>query len=158
MGSLLGNGIFALISLWLLRHHLVPHVDTRKLRASLRYGLPLVPHMLGGWMFNLADRLMINYMVGTAEAGLYTVGYQVGMAMNIVSTAINFAWSPFFFSQVKEKGEAAKPELAKISTYWVLVTCLVFLLISLFCREAIALLTRQQYHQAYHVVPLVAGG
>jgi O-antigen/teichoic acid export membrane protein len=133
-------------------------VDTGKLRASLRYGLPLVPHMLGGWMFSLADRVLINKLVGDAEAGLYTVGYQMGLGMNIVSTAINFAWSPFFFSQVKEKGDAAKGELAKISTYWVLVTCFIFLLISLFCREAVGLLTEPEYHEAYHIVPLVAGG
>jgi O-antigen/teichoic acid export membrane protein len=156
--GLASNFVFSLASLLLLRQYLSPIIDIAKLRTSLRYGLPLVPHMLGGWMFVLADRMILNKLVNTAETGLYSVGYQIGAAMNIVAMSINFAWSPFFMSQMKDKGDEAKGEVARFATYWVTVMCFVFLLLSLFSHEATALLTGQPYHGAYKIVPLVALG
>lgn len=156
--GLVSNFVFSLVSFWLLRSYLRPVIDTTKLKVSLRYGLPLVPHILGGWMMALADRIILNRLVDTAEAGLYSVAYTLGTGMNLVSMSINYAWAPFFMSQMKDRGDAAKVEIARFATYWVGAMCFVFLLISLFSREILAVLTASQYHVAYRVVPLIALG
>jgi O-antigen/teichoic acid export membrane protein len=114
--------------------------------------------MLGGWMMALADRLILNRFVDTAEVGLYSVAYTLGAGMNLISASINYAWAPFFMSQMKDRGDAAKVEIARFVTYWVGGMCFVFLLISLFSREILIVLTASQYHVAYRVVPLIALG
>jgi O-antigen/teichoic acid export membrane protein len=152
------NFTFSLISFLLLRRYVRPIIDVAKLKASLRYGLPLVPHTLAVWMFVLADRMILNKLVNTAETGFYSVGYQIGAAMNIVAMSINLAWSPFFMSQMKDKGDEAKGEVARFATYWITVMCFIFLLLSLFSREVTALLTAVPFHGAYKIVPLVALG
>jgi len=156
--QLVSNAIFSVVSLWLLRQHLALIVDPTKLKAALRYGLPLIFHSLGAWMYSAADRLLLNDLVGTAETGLYTVGFQVGQAVNLIASVINFAWSPYFFSLMADRGDAAKGEVGRFTTYWVMAMCFVFLLISVFSRELVALLAAAPYREAYRVVPLVALG
>lgn len=89
--GLISQIVLAAVSLWLLRHYLAPVIDTVKLRLSLRYGLPLLPHALAAWMFSQADRMILNGLVNTAEAGLYSIAYVIGSAMSMVSTSVNFA-------------------------------------------------------------------
>ena len=155
---LISNAVFSVASLWLLRRHLALIFDLSKLKAALRYGLPLVFHSLGAWMFHTADRLLLNNLAGTAEAGLYTIGFQIGQGVNLVATVINFAWSPYFFSLMTDRGNAAKGEVGRFTTYWVMAMCFVFLLISVFSRELVALLAAASYREAYRVVTLVALG
>jgi len=154
--QLLSNAIFSVASLWLLRQHLALIIDTSKLKAALLYGLPLIFHSLGAWMFSIADRLLLNNLASTTETGLYTIGFQIGQGVNLVAMVINFAWSPYFFSRIKDSGDTVKSEVGRFATYWVLVMCFAFLIISLFSREIVALLTAAEYREAYRVVPLVA--
>lgn len=156
--GLISQVVSASVSLWLLRHYLAPVIDGVKLRLSLRYGLPLLPHALAAWMFSQSDRMILNGLVSTAEAGLYSIGYVIGSAMSMVAASVNFAWAPLLFSSMKDRGDAAKGEIARFATYWVLVMCFVFLLISIFSREIITVFAAPQYHEAYRVVPLIALG
>ena len=107
-GGLISSFIFSLISIWLIRRHFVRAFDIAGLKASLKYGLPLVPHQIGTWMFNLSDRLILNKLISTSEVGLYSVGNRVSTLMHVVAMSINFAWSPFFFLIMKGDKEAAK--------------------------------------------------
>jgi len=155
---LISNGVFSGISIWLLRQYLVFVVDRDKLKAGLRFGLPLIPHLVGTWMFHTVDRLMLTSMVNTAETGLYSIGFAIAQAVTLVASAVNYAWSPFFYAQMKDRGDAAKPDVAKFVTYWVLAMCFVFLLVSGFSQELVVLLAAASYRQAYQVVTLVALG
>jgi len=155
---LISNALFSLLSLWLLRRYLGPVFDPHKLKAGLRYGLPLVPHILGVWMFHTADRLMLTSLAGPSEAGLYAVGYRVGQGVNLIASAINFAWGPFFYSQMKDRGDAAKGEAVRFITYWVMAMCFTFVIAIIFSRELVTLLAAPEYRDCYRVVPLIALG
>lgn len=156
--GLISNFVFSLASFWLLRGYLIRWLDIPKLKMSLRYGLPLVPHTFSGWMSGLADRMILNSLVNTAVTGIYSIGHTIGGAIAIVATSVSFAWGPLFFSLMKDKGDAAKGEVARFATYWVLVMCLAFLLVSVFSREIVTVFAAPQYREAYRVVPLIALG
>ncbi len=156
--SLISNAMFGIAALWLLRRHLALCFDRAMFISSLSYGLPLLPEAIGAWMFSVADRVMLSSLVNTTEAGLYSLGVQITSAVGLVAAATNFAWRPFLFSQLSEKGDAAKSELARFATYWVLAMCAVYLLTSGFGREILWLLTPTPYHESERVVPLLALG
>lgn len=158
IAGLVSNLTFSVVSLWLLRYYLTPVIDVTKLKISLRYGLPLVPHMFAGWMYSLADRMILANLVNTAETGVYSIGYAIGNAMNLAAMSVNFAWSPFFFSLMRDKGDAAKSEVARFATYWIMGMCFIFLLLSIFSREIVTVFSAPQYHEAYRIVPLIALG
>ena len=63
----------------------------------------LIPYFLSTTVLNQADRIMINNMVGSAEAGIYSVAYAIAMLMLLVNTAISDAFVPWMFRRLKNK-------------------------------------------------------
>lgn len=156
--GLASNVIFSLISLWLMKRHLIICIDKRKLRSYLGYGLPLVVSSIGSWILLLADKLILNNLLGTGETGLYSVGYKMGSTMTIISSSINFAWNPYFFSSMKNDNPLVEKEVARFATYWVAAMCFVFLGIASFAKEIIMLFAAPEFYISYKVVSLVALG
>jgi O-antigen/teichoic acid export membrane protein len=146
------------VSLWLMRDHLGGRFDRSKLEVSLKFGLPLVPHSLSGWIIGSVDRLFLNHYAGLGELGVYALGFKVGNLMNLVTVAINYAWAPFFLQTAQDQGENAKPLFARLTTYYVAVLFFLGLLLSLPARELLAVVAPAAYGEAHRVVPIVAFG
>src|SRR5438067_1618929 len=79
---------------------LVPRWAGEPARAFLRYGLPLVPHRVSGWLTGMADRVIIAKLTSLGQVGIYSVGYSIGTAVALVQEAFNRAWVPFFFDRL----------------------------------------------------------
>jgi O-antigen/teichoic acid export membrane protein len=128
------------------------------LKKALAFSLPLVPHGLASWGLTLSDRAILQLYVTLSALGLYSLGYQLGSIMIMISGAISNAWVPFFFRRIAGEGDAAKPALARLVTYYVLTVCAVAVGLCIFARDAVMLLTHESFHPAYSVVPVVAIG
>jgi O-antigen/teichoic acid export membrane protein len=57
-----------------------------KLKAYLKYGLPLVPSSLSSWMLSVSDRYIITYFLSVAWVGYYSPGYQLGWTISLLAT------------------------------------------------------------------------
>lgn len=76
------------------------------LRDALKYSLPLVPHQVAGWTMSMVDRFIIASSLGVAQAGVYSLSFQIAQATNIVSNSFNQALVPVLFRQLAEKSRA----------------------------------------------------
>ncbi len=94
--------------IWLWRRKLVTrHVAREHLSHIVRYGAPLVPHMIGAAMVTATDRILLVNLMDEAAAGVYTIGYQVGQVMFILSQSVNRAWTPWFYDHLKDGSPGA---------------------------------------------------
>ncbi|MBU1919723.1 lipopolysaccharide biosynthesis protein [bacterium] len=100
-------------------------IDRPLFREMLRFGLPNIPTYLFVMVVELADRKIIELYRGIEEAGLYSAGYKLGMFMAVVTAAFRFAWQPFFLSHADDA--EARPMYARVLTYYLLVTGVLFL-------------------------------
>jgi O-antigen/teichoic acid export membrane protein len=128
------------------------------LRKALGFSLPLVPHGLASWALGLSDRAILMHFVPLAAIGLYSLGYQVGSVMIMASGAITNAWIPFLYKRVADDGEQANPGLARLVTYYTLVVSAIAVVLCLFARDTILLLTSAPFHGASAIVPIVVVG
>lgn len=71
------------------------------LKIALIYSSPLILHMLSGYVLNIGDRFFIKYYLTDKELGNYAVAYQIGVAVNFFYTSFNLAWTPTYFSWMK---------------------------------------------------------
>jgi O-antigen/teichoic acid export membrane protein len=78
-------------------------ISNEKMKQVLKFGLPLVPHAIGGTIIAMSDRYFISIFEGNSEVGLYTAAYQVGALMLLFSRSVNQAWNPMLFSLLKKK-------------------------------------------------------
>jgi O-antigen/teichoic acid export membrane protein len=89
--------------IWLWRSQLVAlRTAYTHLSHIVRYGTPLVPHMIGAALVTATDRILLVNLIDEAAAGIYTIGYQVGLVMFLMSQSVNRAWTPWFYARLKD--------------------------------------------------------
>lgn len=154
-GNLVGAAAGYVLGLFYTFKRISLSFSARWLVEMLNFGLPLVPAGLAVWILNSSDRYFLNYFAGTADVGIYNVGYRVGSILTLVTGALQLAYPRFLWSIYHEKPNP-KDYYKKITTYFFLLTFSTAFLISVFAKEAIQILTGEGYHSAYTVVPLVA--
>lgn len=99
--------------------------DVVSARDILRFGLPLIPHTLGGIIMIYSDRIFITKMVGLAETGSYTVGYQVAMGIYLLQSSFNLAWVPWFYEKLEMNSDLYKRKIVRFTYFYsiALLTC-----------------------------------
>ena len=72
-------------------------------KYALTLALPLIPHYLSQMILNSSDRIMISYILGDSEAGIYSLAYSVSLIMTIFNTSLLSTIEPWVYQKLKEK-------------------------------------------------------
>ena len=104
-------------------------------------------------VFNQSDRIMISHFSGQDKAGIYGVACTLALVLNFVLNAINDAYVPWLYRNLKIKNTSDSPKVANI--IGVLMAVLLLGVIGL-APELIHLLAGEQYREAVWAVGPVA--
>lgn len=153
------EGIFSLLLvIYLLatfRNDLPWHFSFPVLRAYCSYSIPLIPYMLSLTLLSQFDRVMIDRFIGKEATGLYSVGYNLGIMVVMVSSGLLNALNPRFFNDMDNKNHDAVCQDA----YAVFVVCAIFAFaLALFGPPAAAIVIPAKYVDGFTLIPLVALG
>lgn len=119
------------------------------------FNIVLVPHYLSTQILNQSDRLMINKICGSGDAGVYSIAYTFAMLLMLVVSGINSSLTPHIYQSLK-KGDVK--DLKKQTTFVVaVVACLTLLLIT-FIPDVFLIMLPESYKPALKVIPPVAAG
>ncbi len=128
------------------------------LREALNFGIPLMPHIVGLFLLNAADRLVIKTHLGLAEAGVYMVALQITMAMSIVFDAINKAYVPWLYERLARDRADEKKQIVR-GTYTYFAISLAIAAVAFGAGPyVIKLLAGHEYHDAGPLVGWLALG
>ncbi len=119
------------------------------------YSFPLIPYALSGVILAQFDRIMINTTIDSASAGLYSLGYNVGMLLLIVVSSIQTAFMPDFFKFLDNK-EYDRLNILSGKLFSIIVA--VALGLVFFAREIVYLLADEKFYPGLKVVPVVVVG
>lgn len=122
--------LFTIIGIFVLykRKYINYTFSKRKIVEILKFGVPLIPHTIGGIIIIMSGRYFISYFKGNSLVGLYTVAYQIGGLVLLFSRSVNQAWSPILFNLLKEKKIDNAFKITKILfVLFILVCGVVFL-------------------------------
>lgn len=97
------------------------------INSALKFGVPLLPHTMGGMIMTQIDRVFIANMVGIADTGIYSVGYQIGMIIGLLENSFNQAWVPWLFEKLATGNAAVKIKIVKFTYLY----CIVILLLAI---------------------------
>lgn len=131
-GRLIGQYVsiilFSIITLYVLyqkRNLLVKSVSWINIKNSLSFGLPLVPHIIGGMVINMSDRLFIDHFCGKEQLGIYNIGYVFGSAISILCSAFANAIIPFSYELFSINTYEAKAKVVKV--YWLFIGLMILI-------------------------------
>jgi O-antigen/teichoic acid export membrane protein len=84
-----------------------------------------MPSQIFVMVIELANRKILEILMGLSVVGIFSAGYKLGLFMAVVTMGFRFAWQPFFLS-ISERSDA-KETFSRIFTYYLLVTVTLFL-------------------------------
>ena len=119
------------------------------------YSFPLVPYALSGIILAHFDRIMINSTLGTASAGLYSLGYNIGMLLLIVIASTRTALIPDFYRFLNSR-EYNRLEILVRRVFSIVTIAALGLF--LFAMEIGFILADEKFHPGLSVVPIVVIG
>ena len=154
VAALISDALFASLYFVLMAKDLRRTFSILILRRMLRFGIPLVPVGLSSLLLTMADRYFLKHFSTIAQVGLYSLGYNIGMVMNLVEQAFQLAWPPHRFAIAKQPN--AKHQFARILTYYLLAFGFLAMVLSLLAKELLMIMTTPKFYAAAAVVPLIA--
>lgn len=124
-------------------------------KELLSYGVVLMPGALLSFVIHLADRYFLKMFVSVAAVGIYALGYRIGEILYIALLAFELAYPQFVYGHLKNPD--AKSIYARVCTYYLAGMGFMWLVVSLIAEETVKIMAHPAYHEAYTVVPWIAG-
>jgi O-antigen/teichoic acid export membrane protein len=76
-------------------------IERGYIENALHFGVPLIPHAIGGMLIAMVDRFMISNIMDVASTGIYMVALQIGLVLNLMNDALNRAYSPVLIEALR---------------------------------------------------------
>ncbi|PCI02493.1 MAG: hypothetical protein COB78_13330 [Hyphomicrobiales bacterium] len=150
-------GLAAAISLAL--HGYFKFVPSREYMANaLKFGLPLIPHVLGGMLLAMADRVMISNVLGVAETGIYMVAVQIGLGVFLLADGCNRAISPWYLEALKKNDSLVDVKIVRYALVYFIGLLVFALTVGLAARWFLPMLVGPAFVDAAGLIWLIALG
>jgi O-antigen/teichoic acid export membrane protein len=158
-GPIFGHAI-SMLTLVPLILFIFAYTDFIKLKLSvayiidaLKYGLPLVPHVIGTVLVTMIDRIFISHYIGMDAVGVYAAGYQISLILFIIITSFNQVWTPWLFPKLKEGTYENRRQIVKIIYLFFAILVLCAFLFSLISFPFIQFYLDESYFDSSMVIP-----
>lgn len=159
-GILLSNILFILFFYKEYLNKFFKKFEKNNLKYATILGFPIMIHSLGSVLLSFSDRIILEKYTSLTELGIYTLGYQLGMIMSVIVTAINRSWQPNFFNLMNSDKSLneKKYEFRKFIAFWFIGVSSLTYLIILFSKEMILFVFPESYSSVVFIVPLIILG
>lgn len=91
-------------------------IDPTYAKDALNYGVPLVPHALGGLLLGMADRFIVNNTLDVSSTGIYVVAVQLGLILGMLADSFNKAFAPWLMEKLSDIDHKSQKKIV-IFTY-----------------------------------------
>ena len=122
-------------------------------RYALAFNVPLIPHYLSQQVLSSSDRIMIENMIGSDEAGIYSLAYSISQIMILVNTAISHTLTPWIYQKIKSNKIVEIPKVVYMAMVGIALSNLAVIAVS---PEVVAIFAPSSYRNAIWVIPPVA--
>lgn len=155
LGQVSGNAITLLTFFVIALRNTRMVVSGAMAKELISKGLPLIPSFAFVFIITHGNKYILEWSSGLEAVGIYSIGFNLGMTISIVTSGIATAWFPFFMSYVDRQKEIEEV-FAKIFTYYVFGVGFLSILYFVFAKLVVLLITHEAYHSAHHLIGFIA--
>ena len=140
-------GIFVILLIYKKSHLFY---SREYLTYALKISTPLVLHGIALSILSQSDLTMITWLVGSSEAGIYSLIYNFSMIATVITTSLDGVWVPWFTRNLKNDNRAGIN--AKANDYIMLMTVALICVI-LIGPEIVEILASNEYWEGIKIIP-----
>ena len=122
-------------------------------KYALRLNIPLIPHYLSQTALNSMDRIMIERIIGPAEAGIYSLAYSLSLLTTIFNTALMATLNPWIYQKIKDRNEH---DISKVAYYSLGFVAVMNLILIIFAPEIVFVFAPSEYFDAKYLIPPIS--
>jgi O-antigen/teichoic acid export membrane protein len=127
-------------------------------RDALNFGVPLIPHVIGGLLIVAADRFVIVKLLDVAQAGIYMVALQVGQILGLITESFNKAYAPWLMKALSKPTDALRISIVRGTYFYFAAVCLVAVVFGLMAPMLLDFLVGSSFRAAGELVIYIAFG
>jgi len=145
----------AIIILWkqVLKPNLVSlRFDFNEWRAAFKYGVPLIPHLLGGVLISSGERIITVNLLGTDAVALTVVSLQFVSVITIVGQSMNQAYIPWLYGKLNKLDSSNKESIGRMVLYSILVIFSLILPMYFIAPKIFILIIGENFHSGAKLV------
>jgi O-antigen/teichoic acid export membrane protein len=138
-------------------------IDSFLLKKMLWFAIPYLPASIAAMIVQVVDRPVVLAMTNSSTLGIYQANYKLGIFMMLFVSMFQYAWQPFFLNNAKEKN--AKELFSKILTLFMIVSSLIWIVLTLFVDDFARLeiyhhktIIGREYLSGLVIVPIILLG
>lgn len=161
LGQTVAVTLFGVIALgWLLRDGLLrlPREWRVHSQDALKFGVPLIPHVIGGLLIVAADRFIIVRLLDVAHAGIYMVALQVGQALGLITDSFNKVYAPWLMKNLSKPTEALRLKIVRGTYIYFFIVLIIATIFGLLAPLFISFLVGESFRTAGELVIYIALG
>jgi len=150
VGMLIAYTIFFIVGIIYMhkRGYITFIVDKIKIKSILNISMPLIPHVIGGAIIVLSDRLFIEHMIGLDEVGIYSVGYTFGMILMLFTDAFIKAWSPWFYKSMENPKDTTKKTIVRYTYFYIAYIFMLAIIITIVSNYILPYVVDEKFYSA----------
>lgn len=152
--------IIGLLSvIWFIRHwftRALRRLPLEDIKESLKYSLPMIPHILSIYIYMYSDRLILQRFVPLADIGIYSIAGTFAYILLVIVNATTTAYSPRFLKLAEESKSEAKKETKDFLEIWWIVIMVILMGYLVLSKYIVQLMTRPSFFSAVPLIPILA--
>ena len=78
--------------------------SSESVKELARFGIPLIPHVLGGWVMTMSARLYLNNMASVSDTGLFSLAFNLTAPLSMIIGALHKTYYPWLFGLLSKPG------------------------------------------------------
>jgi O-antigen/teichoic acid export membrane protein len=125
---------------------------------ALRFGLPLIPHAVGGVFLAMVDRFLITNLLDVASTGIYMVAVQIGMVFGILTDSFNKAYSPWLMKTLAEKNPVRDARMVRFTYLYFVVVLAIAVVLGAVAPWLVRVVAGDKFAAAGQIIIYIAFG
>lgn len=121
-------------------------------KYALIIATPTMPHLLSQLILTQSDRIMIEKFIGSSQAGIYSVAYNISMILSVLWGSLNNVWVPWFYEKMRNKNIM---EITRKTKFYMIFFSIITFLLVLVCPEIVKVASNKDYWGGISIVPLI---
>lgn len=124
------------------------------------YGIPMIGFIVGDTMLMQADRVLLEFLVGSAAVGIYSANYMiVDRGLRLAYTPIIQSIVPIIIDSWEEDNEPEiRDMLTDFTRYFILLGIPALVLVAVLSKTVSTLVVGEGYEGGFVVIPVVSVG
>lgn len=153
LGVLVGEIVAFFFYLYVNKSLLSISFNRFYLMNILKFSLPTLPAIMAGWIDSSMGQIVIGRYISMEDLAVYSVALQFVSVFSLIGGALQNVWSPFLYENYKN--DSFKVQSQKIFIAFALILIYITIMLSLFSRDVVILLSNPNYVLASKYIPLL---